>query len=281
MKYLNLKAKNKKFRVIKIDEENNINIKDEDKNFSINLGKKRKNLTQRNRFEKINNTIKNYTIQNDKNCIKNRDLQISEDIPSIKVDKDKYNKDSIKKISLNKKRLLTLINNSKIVNFHEKVDNSSNYNKINSYNNNAKNSLNDDFNKAYEKKDMTKALPLKSSITKKFFSSNYDLDEENNNNFENHREYLEPFDLNSIFIQKIDIIKERIIKEGELKKWKNRIKKKGCFLSKNNEQIDFNIKTFNNDINSNINIAIVKAIKKKGSIQICKNIIKNIICKMK
>jgi hypothetical protein len=87
--------------------------------------------------------------------------------------------------------------------------------------------------------------------------------------------------LSSIFIQKIDVIKEKIVKEGEHKKWKNRIKKKGCILSKNQEQIDFNIKEFKNYFDTNSRISIVKALKIKGNNQICKTLIKSIIYKLK
>ena len=92
---------------------------------------------------------------------------------------------------------------------------------------------------------------------------------------QNIEEYFEPFDLSSIFFNKIDNIKEKIVKESENKKWKNRIRKKGCLLSKNNEAIDFNINKSNN-----FHIVIVKAIKKKGDIQKCKSFINFIINKL-
>ena len=275
IKYLKLKAKNKKFGVIKIDEENN-NIKDEDKYFSIKLGNKRKNITKRNKLEKTNNTNKNYKTQNTKDNIQNKDLIVSEDISSIKIDKNKYKNDSIKKISLNKKRLLTLINEPKNNFFPEKVPSSNMNNKIDSYNNDKISINSNDLYKSSLNKNNNQVVPIKTSVQKKI-----DFEEDKNNKVENNYEYLKPFDLSSIFIQKFEIIKERIIKEGEHKKWKHRIMKKGCLLSKNSEQIDFNIKTFNIDNNQNSNIAIIKAIKKKGNIQVCKNLIKNIICKLK
>ena len=55
-KYLKLKAKNKKFGVIQIDEEN-INIKNKDNFYSIDMENQRKNITQRNRFANLN-TVK-------------------------------------------------------------------------------------------------------------------------------------------------------------------------------------------------------------------------------
>ena len=126
MKYLKLKAKNKKFGVIKIDEENI--IKDEENYMSINIGNRRKNITQRNRREKINNTIKNYTTENTQSQ-ENKDLYFPEDISSIRIDTIKYEKgeDSIKKISLNKKRLLTLINEPIKIILPDKIDNSNIY----------------------------------------------------------------------------------------------------------------------------------------------------------
>ena len=286
-KYLKLKAKNKKFRVIKIDEKNDININVEDKFLSINLENKRKYINKRNKFEKINNSIKNYTTIDTKNNYnnKNKDIFTTEDISSIRFNKNEYKNinDSIKKISINKKRLLTLINDPKKILFPEKDVNSDiNNNKINYNSEKAPLKINN-FNKlSTTKKDNNQVFHIKSNIKKRFFNSNYNFDDTENNSKTFFKcDYLQPFDLSSIFIQKIDVIKEKIVKEGEHKKWKNRIKKKGCILSKNQEQIDFNIKEFNNYFDTNSRISIIKALKIKGNNQISKALIKSIIYKLK
>ena len=281
MKYLKLKAKNKKFGVIKIDEENI--IKDEENYMSINIGNRRKNITQRNRREKINNTIKNYTTENTQSQENKKDLYFPEDISSIRIDTIKYEKgeDSIKKISLNKKRLLTLINEPKKIILPDKIDNSNINNKVIKSNNNDKNKQkNNNFSKTSTINNDNKFFPFKSKIKKRFFKSNCKF-ENFKSQIKNTNEFIEPFDLNSIFFQNIDIIKEKILNEAEHKKWKDRKKKKGYFLFKNNEEIDFNINTYNNDNNSNSNIIIIKAVKKKGNIQFCRNFVKNILFKLK
>ena len=286
VKYLKLKAKNKKFGVIKIDEKNNININDEDKFLSINIANKRKFITKRNKLEKINNSIKNYTTIDTNNNFndKKKDIIISENISSIRCNKNEYKNinESIKKISINKKRLLTLINDPKRILFPEKEVNPI-INHKNNYNSEKVSLKENNFHKfSSNKKDNNQAFHFKSNIKKRFFYSNQNLDDnDNNSKTDNSCDYLQPFDLSSIFIQKIDLIKEKIIKEGEHKKWKIRIKKKGCVVSKNQEQIDFNIKEFNNNYDSNSRISIVKALKTKGNNQISKALIKNIIYKLK
>ena len=117
-KYLRLKAKNKKFGVIKIDEEN-INIKNKDNFYSIDMENQRKNITQRNRFANLNNPNKNNNTITYRN--KDKNVIVSEDLSSIKIDKNKKYHDKIKRISLNKKRLLTLIMNLKMIFCKKKI----------------------------------------------------------------------------------------------------------------------------------------------------------------
>ena len=274
LKYLKLKARNKKFGVIKIEEE--YPIKNDDKNFSLNLGNKKKAISKRNRFEKLKNPIINFTSLNTKN---NNDkiLNIPEDISSIKIKKEGTKKieESIKKISLDKKHLLTLLNEQKNYISPDKSNAKDDKNKTCNNEKNIEIQKNLNFYQTYINDDKRQNLTLENNAKKRFFKSNFYTLDNDKNKKPNNNEYFKPFDLSSIFFNKIDNIKEKIIKEGEAKKWKNRIRKKGCILSKNNETIYFNI-----NISNNFNIVIVKAIKKKGNIQKCKSFINFIINKL-
>ena len=271
-KYLKLKSKNKKFGVIQIDEENM--IKNENKYYSINIANKKKTLTKRNRFENVNNSTKNYTSENIKNNNKKRDFIFSDDISSIKYDKNNKREDSIRKISLDKKHLITLINEQKN-NIDKEKDDIVNNDKIKTFNNEKNYTKENNFNQTYSNINNFQVLPVKTNIKKRFFNSNFNTI---GNKSKINDGYVKPFDLSSIFFQKSNVIKEKIIKEAENKKWKNRIKKNGCILSKNNEQIDFNIKSFNYD---DSNMTIIKATKNKGNSQKCKSLIKAILYKLK
>ena len=270
-KYLKLKSKNRKFGVIQIDDENL--IKHGEKFYSINKANKKKSFTKRNRFVRVNNSTKNYTIENIKNN-KNRDNIFSDDISSIKYDKNNKMDSSIRKISLDKKHLLTLINEPKN-NLDKEKNDTTNNNKIKTYNNDKNYTKENVFYQTYIYKNNFQGLPHKSNIKKRFFNSNFNTI---GNKSEITDEYFKPFDLSSIFFQKSNIIKEKILKEAENKKWKNRIKKNGFILSKNNEQIDFNIKSFNYE---NSKMTILKAIKNKGDSPKCKSLIKAILFKLK
>jgi len=273
-KYLKLKSKNKKFGVIQIDEENM--IKNEEKYYS--LANKKKSISKRNRFDKVNNSTKNYTIENIKNNNKNRDNIFSDDISSIKYEKSNKKDDSIRKIALDKKHLLTLINEPKNNFDKEKFDNSNN-NKIKTYINDKNYTKENIFYQTQIYKNNLQGLSLKNNIKKRFFNSNFNtIENKSENKSEINDEHFEPFDLSSLFFQKSNVIKEKIIKEAENKKWKNRIKKNGCILSKNNEQIDFIIKSFNYEDSK---MAILKTIKNKGDSQKCKSLIKAILYKLK
>ena len=280
LKYLKLKAKNKKFGVIKIEEE--YPIKNDDKFFSLTLGNKKKSISKRNRFENLQNPSSNYASLNTKNN-NNKILDIPDDISSIKIKREKTKKveESIKKISLDKKHLLTLLNGqNNYISLDQPINSNTcdNIDKNKTINNeqNSNNDKNNNFYQTYINDEKRQNLTLENNVKKRFFKSNFNtIDNNNKNKKQNIEEYFEPFDLSSIFFNKIDNIKEKIIKESENKKWKNRIRKKGCLLSKNNEAIDFNINKSNN-----FHIVIVKAIKKKGDIQKCKSFINFIINKL-
>ena len=278
LKYLKLKSKNKKFGVLKIDED--YMNKNDDKIYSLNLGNRKKAVTKRNRFEKVQNPFLNYTSLNSKNNNNNNKiLNLPDDISSIKIKKEKTKKieESIKKISINKKHLLTLLNEPKnYFNLEQPINTNTNNDNLKTCNNEKKSEdeKNLKFYQTFINADNKQNLTLNNNIKKRYFKSNFKTIENNDKSkIDNKEEYFEPFDLSSIFFNNIDSIKENIIKAGESKKWKYRVKKKGCVLSKNNEQIDFNIC-------NNCNIAIVKAIKKKGNIQKCKSIINLIISKI-
>ena len=279
LKYLKLKSKNKKFGVLKIDED--YMNKNDDQIYSLNLGNRKKAVTKRNRFEKVQNPFLNYTSLNSKknNNNNNKIVNLPDDISSIKIKKEKTKKieESIKKISLNKKHLLTLLNEPKnYFNLEQPININTNNDNLKTCNNEKKSEdeKNLKFYQTFINADNKQNLTLNNNIKKRFFKSNFKtIENKDKSKIDNKEEYFEPFDLSSIFFNNIDSIKENIIKAGESKKWKYRVKKKGCVLSKNNEQIDFNIC-------NNCNIAIVKAIKKKGNIQKCKSIINLIISKI-
>ena len=279
--YLKLKSKNKKFRVIKIDE-NSV----KDKFNSINVDIKNKNLLDQNNLEQINHPLKNNILLSERNDDNKTNIIISEDISSLRIKRNQYKKlkESIKKVSLNKKHLLTLLNEPKNNIFPKKIKDSNINDKFKTFNNdNCITNENNSFQTNINQKNKV-ILSFKSKLDKKFFSTNYETNnninnKEKNNNIKINKEYIPPFDLCSIFINKADKLKEKIVKEGENKKWKNRIKKKDVIMSKNEEQINFMINEINN--NKKTKIYIIKALKKEGNIQKCKAFIKNIIYKLK
>ena len=278
--YLKLKSKNKKFRVIKIDE-NSV----KDKFNSINVDIKNKNLLDRNNLEQINHPLKNNILLSERNDDNKTNIIISEDISSLRIKRNQYKKlkESIKKVSLNKKHLLTLLNEPKNNIFPKKIKDSNINDKFKTFNNdNCITNENNSFQTNINQKNKV-ILSFKSKLDKKFFSTDYENNninnKEKNNNIKINKEYIPPFDLCSIFINKADKLKEKIVKEGENKKWKNRIKKKDVIMSKNEEQINFMINEINN--NKKTKIYIIKALKKEGNIQKCKAFIKNIIYKLK
>ena len=278
--YLKLKSKNKKFRVIKIDE-NSV----KDKFNSINVDIKNKNLLDQNNLEQINHPLKNNILLSERNDDNKTNIIISEDISSLRIKRNQYKKlkESIKKVSLNKKHLLTLLNEPKNNIFPKKIKDSNINDKFKTFNNdNCITNENNSFQTNINQKNKV-ILSFKSKLDKKFFSTNYENNNINNkdknNNIKINKEYIPPFDLCSIFINKADKLKEKIVKEGENKKWKNRIKKKDVIMSKNEEQINFMINEINN--NKKTKIYIIKALKKEGNIQKCKAFIKNIIYKLK
>ena len=274
--YLKLKSKNKKFRVIKIDE-NSV----KDKFNSINVDIKNKNLLDQNNLEQINHPLKNNILLNERNDDNKTNIIISEDISSLRIKRNQYKKlkESIKKVSLNKKHLLTLLNEPKNNIFPKKIKDSNINDKFKTFNNdNCITNENNSFQTNINQKNKV-ILSFKSKLDKKNYENNNINNKEKNNNIKINKEYIPPFDLCSIFINKADKLKEKIVKEGENKKWKNRIKKKDVIMSKNEEQINFMINEINNY--QKTKIYIIKALKKEGNIQKCKAFIKNIIYKLK
>ena len=84
-----------------------------------------------------------------------------------------------------------------------------------------------------------------------------------------------PFELSGIFIDKLNNIKNILLKEIKLKKWKYKIKKNGYLIYKDENQFDIDINKYNN------NIYIIKTLKRQGKYKIYNNIIRNITSKLK
>jgi len=303
IKYLKLKSKNKKFTVVKRDrDEENIEI---NANLNINIEKdmlklrnnyntkiNEKIILKRNRFENTNYSIKNYTSVN-KNNINDYKTIVHDDGSSNQTEKTKKGKirqkiktlntqgNFIKKFTIRKNNLHYSLNESKKEIFMKRTINSSLNDKIKSYNYNDKyKSIEDIFYKTCINNNYRKIFPIPTNYKEK--TGEVDAPNKNNNNHNEIKnkdddDNIEIFDLNLIFIHKLDYIKEIIAKELKLKKWKCKVKKNKYFISKNDCQIELNI----NKINNNNNIFIIKVMKKQGNYQICKEIIKYIAYKLK
>ena len=299
IKYLKLKSKNKKFTVVKRDEENNeintnLNINIEKDMFKLrnNYNKKinEKIILKRNRFENTNYSIKNYTSVN-KNNINDYKTIVHDDGSANQTEKSKKGKirqkiktlntqgNFIKKFTIRKNNLHNSLNESKKEIFMKRTINSSLNDKIKSYNYNDKyKSIEDIFYKTCINNNYRKIFPIPTNYKEK--TGEIDVPSKNNNNEIKNKDdddNIQIFDLDLIFIHKLDYIKEIIAKELKLKKWKCKVKKNKYFISKNECQIEFNI----NKINNNNNIFIIKVMKKQGNYQICKDIIKYIANKLK
>ena len=117
-------------------------------------------------------------------------------------------------------------------------------------------------------------------IINKFFHFNIKqkntIEEINKNNENNNKdEEFMPFELSGIFIDKLNNIKNILLKEIKLKKWKYKIKKNGYLIYKDENQFDIDINKYNN------NIYIIKTLKRQGKYKIYNNIIRNITSKLK
>ena len=309
IKYLKLKSKNKKFIVVKRDEEKNVNnnINNEKELFKLksnnNYKQNEKNITKRNRLENANYTFKNFTnnirsSNGNKNTIGNNyyNTIINNDL-SNKTEKEKNGKfrkkiktlntqgNLIKKLTIKKDHLHNSLNDSKKNMLIKRTINSSLNDKIKSFiSNNKYKSIEDIFYKTCNDHSNRQAFPFSTNMKRRTDRDRVDEIENINNEYKEIKTQGEiiPYDLSFIFMNKLNVLKENILKElkemNEKKKWIYKIKKNLYTIKKNENQVDFEINKINDDNN---NLFIIKVMKKQGNYQMCRDIIKNIIYKLK
>ena len=284
-KYIKLKSKNKKFNVVKIEEENNINKINEKDLFKIknnHNSKKNENISKRNRIE--NNT--NYSIKNNTNLNRNNiydyNTIVQEDFHSnkTKIGNNKIKQkikalntqgNFIKKLTIRKKHIISSLNESKKDIIIKRAINSSINHKINSYNLMDKYKSNENiFYQTFINNNYKHTFPLISNIKRSIEEVDNEKREENKK-----IDIFKPFDLEFLFIKKLNDIKEILSKEIKLKKYKYKNKKNGYLIYKNENIIEIDICKINN------NSYNIKIKRNQGNIQNCKNIIKHLISKLK
>jgi len=312
LKYLKLKAKNKKFVIFKKNHESNkeidndynnnddisqnINIDNEKemikfKNHINNFNQNENNILKKNKLENENenNSIKNYININKNN---NNDFEtiVHDDLPSNKTERVKneiikkriktlkIQGNLIKKLIIQKNNLYNSLNNSKKHKYIKRAINSNLNDKINSFNNNDDNfkSIEEIFSKTYMNNSSRRVFPFSTNI-KNRLNGNELINRDNDYNENKDKDEIKPFDLNSIFINNINSIKSILKDFINSKKWKYKVKKNGYLIYKSENQIDFDICK----IDSNINLYVIRIAKKEGNSQACKEIIKNIAFKLK
>ena len=294
IKYLKLKSKNKKFITVKKEEEsninNNMNINSEKEMFKIrnnnNSKHNEKNIMKRNRLENTTNSIKNYTNfsknsnLNDFNTIVHEDLNKTEKGKNGKTKKKIKTLNTqgnlIKKLTIQKNHLHSSLNDSKRNMFIKRTHNSNLNDKMKSFNNNNENfkSIEDIFYKTCVSNDTRQVFPIPKNFKKRDDDNEF---ERKNNEFKESKIEVEPFDLDFIFMNNINDIKNSLKEITNNKKWKYKIKKNGYLVYKNDNQIEFEF----NKINNENNLYIIRVVKRQGNYLICKDIIKYIINKIK
>ena len=163
--------------------------------------------------------------------------------------------------------------------------NSSLNDKIKSFiSNNKYKSIEDIFYKTCNDHSNRQAFPFSTNMKRRTDRDRVDEIENINNEYKEIKTQGEiiPYDLSFIFMNKLNVLKENILKElkemNEKKKWIYKIKKNLYTIKKNENQVDFEINKINDDNN---NLFIIKVMKKQGNYQMCRDIIKNIIYKLK
>ena len=294
IKYLKLKSKNKKFVTVKKEEENdinnNMNINSEKEMFKLrnsnNSKQNEKNILKRNRLENTTNSIKNYT-----NCSKNNNINdfntiVHEDLNKTEKGKNGKTKKKIKtlntqgnlikKLTIQKNNLHTSLNDSKRNMFIKRTHNSNINDKMKSFNNNNENfkSIEDIFYKTCISNDTRQVFPISKNTKKRNDDNEIEI---KINDFKESKAEVDPFDLDFIFMNNANDIKNVLKEIITNKKLKYKVRKNGYLVYKNNNQIEFEI----NKINNENNLYIIRVVKKQGNYLICKDIIKNIINKIK
>ena len=171
------------------------------------------------------------------------------------------------------------MNNSKKHKYIKRALNSNLNYKISSFNNNDENfkTIEDIFSKTYINNSSSRRIFPFSTNMKNRINGN-ELTKRDNDYKENKdKDEIKPFDLNSIFMNNINGVKGILKDFISSKKWKYKVKKNGYLIYKGENQIDFDI----NRIDNNINLYVIRIAKKEGNSQICKELIKNIVSKLK
>ena len=298
LKYLKLKAKNKKFVIFKKNDDNNkenengYNYND-DISQNINIDNEKEMMEFKdhiNNFKKNeNNSIKN-NININRNNNNDFDTIVHDDLPSNKTEKIKneiikkkiktlkIQGNLIKKLIIQKNNLYNSLNNSKKHKYIKRALNSNLNDKISSYNNNDENfkTIEDIFSKTYTNNSSRRIFPFSTNI-KNRINGNELTNRDNDYKENKDKDEIKPFDLNSIFMNNISGVKSILKDFINSKKWKYKVKRNGYLIYKGENQIDFVI----NIIDSNINLYVIRIAKKEGNTQICKEIIKNIVSKLK
>ena len=290
-KYLKIKAKNKKFYNHKIEEQcylnENLNINYEKKIAKLVISENNKtnqnSIIKRNMFENTNHSIKNNT-NIYKNKIEDYNTIIYENNSLHESDKEKNIKikpkikslntqeNLIKRFIIRKKHLYNSLNESKKDMLIKKAININLNNKLKSHS--GKSNLNDDiFYQTCINYNSKRFFPFPINIKKTIEEKKT---ENKNNEINKMNDDFKPFDLNFIYIKEFNSIKESLIKEIKSKKWKYKIKTHGYLIYKKDNQIKLEINRCKDN-----NLYIIRIIKNKGDNKIYKNMIKQIIYKLK
>lgn len=267
-----------------------MNINSEKEMFKLrnsnNSKQNEKNILKRNRLENTTNSIKNYT-----NCSKNNNINdfntiVHEDLNKTEKGKNGKTKKKIKtlntqgnlikKLTIQKNNLHTSLNDSKRNMFIKRTHNSNINDKMKSFNNNNENfkSIEDIFYKTCISNDTRQVFPISKNTKKRNDDNEIEI---KINDFKESKAEVDPFDLDFIFMNNANDIKNVLKEIITNKKLKYKVRKNGYLVYKNNNQIEFEI----NKINNENNLYIIRVVKKQGNYLICKDIIKNIINKIK
>jgi hypothetical protein len=264
-----------------------MNINNEKEIFKLrnsnNSKQNEKNILKRNKLENTTNSIKNYTNisknhnMNDFNTIVHEDLNKTEKGKNGKTKKKIKTLNTqgnlIKKFTIQKNHLHSSLNDSKRNMFIKRTHNSNLNDKMNNNNENFK-SIEDIFYKTCISNDTRQAFPIPKNVKKRNDDNEIEI---KINDFKESKAEVDPFDLDFIFMNNANDIKNVLKEIITNKKLKYKVRKNGYLVYKNNNQIEFEI----NKINNENNLYIIRVVKRQGKYHIFKDIIKNIINKIK